>query len=461
MRGAPKRTRDPSRDRKGAGPLAHARGSVLIGARSRLLLLMTWTWLFFVPHERTAAQVRYHLIPLGDLPGRAFYSLPEDINNLGQVTGTGFATEGQRAFLWTPGEAMRSLGSLPTCPDGSSSAESINDVGHVAGVARGKDCEVEAFFWSPETGMIGLGDLPGGNFYSWARGINNLGQVTGISVSGSGGGWAQEAFLWDRVNGMVALGDLPGGQFISVAYDINDDTWVVGWSASPRGEEAFLWRPGQGMIGLGDLSGGAYADSMAYAINNLGQVVGIARSPYPLLHQAFLWDPGRGTMQGLGYIPNEDTKGRSWSAAYAINDREQVVGLAVNRAGTGEDYSRGFIWDRKHGMRDLTGLLDASGKWPYDVVTGAHGINNAGQVIGRVWTADDAVLLTPFVIGDMDWDGTVNIFDVDLFLVALDDPAGYERLYPPPFKGAWAGDCNQDGSTNAFDIEAFIRLLEK
>jgi probable HAF family extracellular repeat protein len=65
----------------------------------------------------------------------------------------------------------------------------------------------EAFLWDAATGtMTGLGDLPGGNFFSdffsRAYGINETGQVVGAVNNGS------EAFLWDEVGGMRSLNDL-------------------------------------------------------------------------------------------------------------------------------------------------------------------------------------------------------------------------------------------------------------
>ena len=48
-----------------------------------------------------------------------------------------------------------------------------------------------------------LGDLPGGSFYSSARGMNDLGQVVGQSNG-------DEAFIWDSTYGMQSLKSLIG-----------------------------------------------------------------------------------------------------------------------------------------------------------------------------------------------------------------------------------------------------------
>ena len=59
----------------------------------------------------------------------------------------------------------------------------------------------------------------------------------------------------------MGLGDLPGGDFYSVAFGVSDDgTTVVGWSRGPdpgipfrTSYEAFRWTEAEGMVGLGDL----------------------------------------------------------------------------------------------------------------------------------------------------------------------------------------------------------------
>ena len=61
------------------------------------------------------------------------------------------------------------------------------------------------------------------------------------------------------------------------------------------------------------------------------------------------------------------------------------------------------------------------------------------------------------VPGDLDCDGLVNSFDIDPFVLALSDPAGYAAAYPDCY--LLNGDCNEDGLVNSFDIDAFVALL--
>ncbi len=68
------------------------------------------------------------------------------------------------------------------------------------------------------------------------------------------------------------------------------------------------------------------------------------------------------------------------------------------------------------------------------------------------------VLLTPFVVGDMNCDGAVDAFDIEGFVTGLVDPADYAARWPECFAES-ARDINQDGAFDAFDIEALIEVL--
>jgi len=61
--------------------------------------------------------------------------------------------------------------------------------------------------------------------------------------------------------------------------------------------------------------------------------------------------------------------------------------------------------------------------------------------------------------GDLNCDGVVNNFDIDPFVLALTDPAGYKAAYPNC--DIMLADCNGDGAVNNFDIDPFVDLLTK
>ncbi|MBL8879609.1 MAG: choice-of-anchor J domain-containing protein [Phycisphaerales bacterium] len=62
-----------------------------------------------------------------------------------------------------------------------------------------------------------------------------------------------------------------------------------------------------------------------------------------------------------------------------------------------------------------------------------------------------------FPEGDMNCDGEVNNFDIDPFVLALTDPAGYAAAFPSC--DILNGDINNDGVLNNFDIDPFVALL--
>jgi len=60
-------------------------------------------------------------------------------------------------------------------------------------------------------------------------------------------------------------------------------------------------------------------------------------------------------------------------------------------------------------------------------------------------------------LGDLNCDGVVNQSDIEPFLLAVNDPAGYAAQYPNcDINNA---DINGDGVVNSLDIQPFFDLL--
>ncbi len=70
-----------------------------------------------------------------------------------------------------------------------------------------------------------------------------------------------------------------------------------------------------------------------------------------------------------------------------------------------------------------------------------------------VFSFEDA----PPLLGDMNCDGSVDFFDIDAFVLAITDPAGYAAQYPDCDLSQ--ADCNEDGSVDFFDIDSFVELI--
>jgi len=85
----------------------------------------------------------------------------------------------------------------------------------------------------------------------------------------------------------------------------------------------------------------------------------------------------------------------------------------------------------------------------------------SGQSTGEPFGAGSAKVFVyqrrPGVPGDLNCDGAVNNFDIDPFVLALTDPAGYVQKFPDCDR--MLADVNGDGVVDNFDIDPFVKLL--
>jgi len=207
------------------------------------------------------------------------------------------------AVKWTPGEGLTQLeGGVPhsiaygVSADGQTIVGSIQDVGY------------QAFRWTQAEGMVGLGHLPGGSGISDAYGTSADGSViVGESTSAlAQEGNFREAFRWTSETGMVGLGSLPGGYFSSKALAVSaDGTKIVGQSYTESGDErpyrpeAFLWTEADGMMAISELLADAGVDLTGW---NLDSATGISANGY--------------VITGYGINPNGDVE--AWLADFSF-----------------------------------------------------------------------------------------------------------------------------------------------
>jgi probable HAF family extracellular repeat protein len=207
--------------------------------------------------------------------------------------------------------------------------------------------------------LVDIGTLGGPNFwFNWSGSPNTL---------------------------LGSKGTVTGGADTSIVDPIcwnNPDCFLM---------QGFKWLEGA-RSDLGALPGGTGKnDSQSFWINDRGQTVGLStngtKDPLngnPVVH-AVLWSD-EGKIKFLG------TLGGLQSVAQAINNRGQVVGVAENTIPdpynlfdyipsgmSGGTQSRAFTWDKKTGMRDLGTLGTGNDAF-------AAFVNERGQIAGTSYT---------------------------------------------------------------------------
>lgn len=294
---------------------------------------------------------------------------------------------------------------LPNLGGVSAAVSSINNRGWASGAAdQPGDLVSHAALWVGQH-LIDLGSLggPGTNSaIAWGVKADN-GVIVGISdtnadnplgeffscwpfyASGSPTGKICHGFRWqDGV--MTPLPPFPGG-YNSYATAANNRGQIVGWAENgvrdPTCDRNFqvlqfravIWQPDGTMQELPPLPGDS--TSAATAINDHGQVVGISGSCDVAVgrfsaRRPVLWENGVPTDLGsLG--------GVAWNTATAINNQGTVVGFSNLPSSPafppGARHYQAFIWTRTTGMQSL-------GTLPGDIRSIANDVDNQNQVVG-------------------------------------------------------------------------------
>jgi probable HAF family extracellular repeat protein len=278
-----------------------------------------------------------------------------DINNNGQII-LYTANPYYHAFLWEDGE-FTDLGTLGGL---YSIAHGINDNGQIVGYSQNTDEISRAFLW--ENGVMSELAILDGN-YSVAMDINEAGIIVGgLDMETSG----EHAYKLE--NGIITdIGTL-GSDYESTAMALNNNGVIVGVSLGSTGYHAFRYENGV-MSGLGTLGG---PKSQALDVNDFGSIVGEAYIDDDDDYHAFLWE-GAG-MIDLGTLSFHDR-----SVAYAINNSGQIVGRSYELV---EDWNgldgRAVIWENDQ-IIDLNTWLPINSGW---VLKSAMGINDKGDIVG-------------------------------------------------------------------------------
>lgn len=215
------------------------------------------------------------------------------------------------AVRWTNSEGTQALGRLNRdLPSIASAASTDGEV--IVGVAEMYGIEDYAFVWSADTGMVALTPPE----------RNDLAPNVGI-------GWSDSEAVDVSSNGNNVL--------VNTLY--REDNKF----------EAFVWRGGNSWQRLGM---GLWAFDMSADGNT---VVGTTVKCNGV-EQAFIWTPNGGMecLGGLNIPEAQGQAGKTW--AYAVSGDGSVV-VGHYEFQNGSHTNGAFIWDRTHGMRDLTDLI--------------------------------------------------------------------------------------------------------
>ena len=218
----------------------------------------------------------------------------------------------------------------------------------------------------PAYTIVDLGVLPGRNA-SYARSINNLGEVVGYCDNGPPYYSSPEAFLYtgySQSQQLELISNTP-----SIAYCINDESQVTGTlQFAPGISHAFFYDYGstnnQTISDLGSLAGPSGA-STGFGINNDGAVAGFSSTGTANQTDAFEYSTSLVDLNLLG----------TSNVATAINDAGQVAGYYVS---AGETY--GFLLTPATNGSFSTNIITVSGSTNCK----AYAVNQTGDAVGAL-----------------------------------------------------------------------------
>ncbi len=336
-------------------------------------------------HDRAATARRYFITDLGTLGGTESFAYA--INDSGQVVGlsTIAGDAAVHSFLYSNGKVtdlypLNSQNLLTVGPTG------INNAGQIASGVVAGGVYVPAVLDSGTGNLTLLGSLGGTTSYGFngvATSINNRGNAVGYSYLDS---INRHAFLYDD-SVMTDIGSFGG---YSGAFAINDKALIVGFSSGQYNGVAHAFVDSDGV--MTDIE--PATESYARDVNNRGQVVGEFLTADQSAFHAFLYR--HGTFTDLGSARSTET------VAFAINDPGQVVGItqipydSVCSGVPCTKYTQHAFFYEKGTIVDLNNLIQRPSAWE---LTWAFDINNRGQIVGYglVNGKFRAFLLTPAI----------------------------------------------------------------
>jgi probable HAF family extracellular repeat protein len=314
------------------------------------------------------------------------------------------ALVGNQPAAFQPSPMPYSLTLLPTLGGSNSRGNSINNAGWIAGYSDLADQPYRhAALWDGDR-VLDLGTLGGVNKPKNSNIVwpvkNTRGILVGISQTDAPDPWGESwscaaffppststgfkcvGFVWE--NGVMRRLPTLGGTH-GFAAAANNHGQIAGWAENRVRDRsctppqvfqfrAVVWGPaGKQIHELPLLRGDT--SSAATAINDQGQIVGISGTCDNAIGSAtaahaVLWENGT-----VVEIPNFG--GAEWNTPTAINEQGDVVGFSDH---TGDVVTEAFIWSKARDLQGL-GFLEGHG------FSEAFGLNGRRQAVGLSCTA--------------------------------------------------------------------------
>jgi len=310
------------------------------------------------------------------------------------------------------------------------------------------DLGVRAAIWRAATGWQSIGYLPNaGDCPSRSNGYELSADGT-VAVGLSWDGCSGRGFRWTQETGMVQLQTLAFGA--NRASVLSADGNLIGGFAQGTASRTPSYWNGAGAGTLLDPNFNARGEVMG--ISDDGNIMLGTWATTESINRAVKW-----TFNGSGWT-------REMLGTGSMGAANQWMGVPMDIANNGTivgfDFYLGnrIAWiliggvppylDFKTYLINHGATLPSSEILPVCQAISTNGRYVIGHGYGAGWRA------TLDLLGDMNCDGFVNASDVDPFVRALIDPAGYQTDYP----GCSAGhaDLNRDGAVNGLDAAQMV-----
>ncbi|MEM7263181.1 MAG: hypothetical protein AAF488_14415, partial [Planctomycetota bacterium] len=213
------------------------------------------------------------------------------------IAGESWGIDGLEGVAWIDGviEPLGGLGGQLVRPDftfTSTASDVAADGSVVVGQGVNVDGNFEAFVWTIDGGMVGLGDhVPG-------RPDRRGSGATAVSRDGSVivGQCSALACVW-KDGEVQSLGLLQEGTGSSIAHGVSPDgSVVVGQAARGIVQEGFVWSEEGGLRGIGVFEDADLPSSLAVAATLRGDTV-VGSAAWRQLSTAIIWTEERGLLR--------------------------------------------------------------------------------------------------------------------------------------------------------------------